>query len=241
MSTSASPPGFRIGKWILRLLLALVVLLPCVLAGLWLAIQHIPAWYIPPAIPPQDYQQVRDGFEAVFNEISAKLMSSEPFTLVLKDQQLNDWLAIRGQILPEAARWLPDYLADPMIRFEDDLLTVAGTATRGQVKSVVSLGWKLDVGPRTILAKLQRTRSGSLPLPEGLISKALAQVAADSSSAATTSLGGGLNLAGKIMQAGTGLEIENRFRWKNGDRLFRVTGLQSRGGVVRFEIEPLDD
>ena len=241
MSASPPAPRFRPRKWLLRLLAACGLLLPLVLAGMWLAVQHVPDWYVPPAIPPRDYQKVRDDFEAVFNEISEKLMSSEPFTLVLKDRQLNNWLAIRGQILPETARWLPEYLEDPMVRFDNDMLTVAGTATRGSVRSVVSLGWQLEVGPETIVARLRETRSGSLPLSHGLISKALARVGGDSPSSDATALGGGLNLAGKIRQAGTGLDIENRFRWKNGDRLFRITSLESRGGVVRVKIQPLDD
>jgi hypothetical protein len=225
---------------LLRILVAFCLLVPIVVAGAWLAIQHVPGWYVPPAIAPEDYQQVRDDFEAVFNEISENLMGSEPFTLVLNDEQVNNWMAVRGHMLPEAERWFPDYIEDPVVRFGDDTLTVAGTATRGSLRSVVSLTWRFDIRPGTIVARLHRTRSGSLPLPAALIGRALDGVSGDSGSGRVPVFGDDLGLAGRVRQAGTGLEIENRFRWKNGDRLFRITGLRSKDGVARFEIEPLD-
>jgi hypothetical protein len=237
MNTKTSSERVRAGKLLARLVITVLVLLPCILLGLWLAMQHIPDWYNPPVIPPQEYQRVRDDFEAVFNEISENLMSSEPFTLTISDEQLNDWLAVRGQILPEAAKWLPEYLDQPMIRFEHDMLTVAGTVNRGDLRSVVSLGWKLEVAPDTILVRLARTRTGSLPLPGNLVRKGLARAAGETGSAR----GRALNPAGDLRRMDTGLEIENRFRWKNGDRLFRITGIESREGVVRLGIEPLDD
>jgi len=239
MNDTTSRGRFRIRKLLVRSVIAFLLLLPGMLLGLWLAVQHIPDWYQPPVIPPRDYQRVRDDFEAVFNEISENLMSSEPFTLVMRDQQLNNWLAVRGQILPEAAKWLPEYLDRPMIRFEDDMLTVAGTVSRRGVQSVVSLGWKLEIGPDMIIARLDRTRSGSLPLPGDLIRKGLARVAGDAGEDATD-LGGGLSPAGSVRRVDTDLEIENRFRWKNGNRLFRITGLESDRGVIRLSIEPLE-
>ncbi|UCG31871.1 MAG: hypothetical protein JSU68_09410 [Phycisphaerales bacterium] len=216
------------------------LLVPLIVAGAWLAMQHIPDWYVPPAIAPEDYQRVRDDVEAVFNEISENLMGSKPFVLLLNDEQVNNWMAVRGHMLPEAERWLPDFIEDPMIRFEDDTVTVAGTATRGSVQSVVSLTWRFDIRPDTIVARLHRTRSGSLPLPAALIGRGLDSFSADSGSGPVPVFGDDLDLAGHVTQAGTGLEIENRFRWKNGDRLFRITGLQSKNGVARFEIEPLE-
>lgn len=234
------PTRKPVRNWLLRVFVAFCLLVPLFAAGAWLAMQHVPGWYVPPAIAPEDYQQVRDDFEAVFNEISENLMGSEPFTLVLSDEQVNNWMAVRGHMLPEAERWFPAYIEDPMIRFEDDMLTVAGTATRGRVRSVVSLTWRLDVRPNTIVAHLHRVRSGSLPLPAALISKALEGVSGDSGSGRVPVFGDDLDLAGRVRQAGKGIEIENRFRWKNGDRLFRITGLQSTGGVARFRIEPLD-
>jgi hypothetical protein len=227
-------------RWLLRAFVAFCLLVPVVVAGAWLAMQHVPGWYVPPAIAPEDYQQVRDDFEAVFNDISENLMGSEPFTLVLRDEQVNNWMAVRGHMLPEAEHWLPESIEDPMIRFDDDMLTVAGTATHGSLRSVVSLTWEFDIRPDTIVARLYRTRSGSLPLPDALIGKVLDSVSGRSDSGRVPVFGDDLDLAGRARQAGTGLDIENRFRWKNGDRLFRITGFQSRHGVARFKIEPLD-
>ena len=236
-SRSARKPRRR---WLLRVFVAFCLLVPLIVAGAWLGIQHVPEWYVPPAIAPEDYQQVRDDFEAVFNEISENLMGSKPFVLFLNDEQVNNWVAVRGHMLPEAERWFPDFIENPMIRFEDDTVTLAGTATRGSVRSVVSLTWRFDIGPDTIVARLHRTRSGSLPLPDVLIGKALDSVSGDSGSGRVPVFGGELDLVGRVRQAGKGLEIENRFRWKNGGRLFRITGLQSKDGVVRLGIEPLD-
>ena len=241
MGMPASSWYARVRKWIVRLAVAVVLLLPLVMVGVWLGIQHIPEWYRPPVISPQDYQKVRDDFEAIFNEMSRGLISSrEPFKLVLSDEQVNNWMAVRGEILPEASAWVPDYLDDPMIRFEEDLITVGGTVSRGNVRSVVSLGWRVKVRPEIVTLRLEKTRSGSLPVPETAIAELLSKMAGDPATAGASLSQDGMRLAGAIRQAGTGLEIENLFRWSNGDRLFRITSIESKDGSMRLGIQPLN-
>lgn len=240
---TANKPGrilpIRLVRWALRLLGLCVLLSPFALLAIWMTIQHIPSWYQPALIAPHDYQKVRDDFESAFNEMSASMMASDPFRLVLRDRQLTNWLAMRGEILPEAGNWLPDYLQDPVIRFERGRLLVAGTVTRGGVSTVITLGWTFQVEPKVITARLDLTRTGSLPLPQGLVARTLARIAARGSSGQTP-ITKGIQLAGRLEQAATGLTIENRFRWKNGDRLFRITGIDSADGALRLNIQPLD-
>ena len=229
--------GRRIRRIVARILIVAGVAIPCALFVLWLYVLHVPEWYQPPVIPAERYQDVRDDIEVVFNEMSSGVIGDEPFEVVIEEQQINNWMVVGGEFLPEAQSWVPEQFEQPMVRLTDGAIVTAGTIRQRGVQSVVSLEWRLEFTPEVVRVRLDRARTGSLTLPDSLIGILLDRV----EKASREGLGGvnGVEIAGTVQRALEGLDVENRFRWANGDRIFRITGMELQDGTVRLGIEPL--
>ena len=94
-------------RW-LRRAAAGVLVAGCVVAGgLWLGLRHVPAWYRPVRVPPEQLQRVRDDLADKFREVSDRIVGGEPFEVTLTDRMVSQWIAARGQIWPDSQGWIP--------------------------------------------------------------------------------------------------------------------------------------
>ncbi len=225
----------RFRRTLLRTLLAVVIVVPLLLAAAWLAVHHVPRWYAPPVVDAAEHQRVRDDMERVFNAMSAGLMRDRAFHLVLDQRQVNDWLVVGGELLPDLRSALTEVLEAPMVRFAEGRITAAGMVRHSGVRTIVGLEWELQFDPRTVRVRLVALRTGALRVPLAAVDAVLARLSPAGAAAGAREPA----WIDSFRAALDGLEVENRFFWRNGERWFRILELEMRGSAIRLRIEPL--
>ncbi|MCH8991680.1 MAG: hypothetical protein IIA44_08035, partial [Acidobacteria bacterium] len=68
-------------------------------------------------------------------------ITGEPFEYIVHQDRLNRWLAGRMAIWPGVRQWVPPWLEDPVIVFDDGQIVLAGIASIASVTGVNSGSW----------------------------------------------------------------------------------------------------
>jgi hypothetical protein len=115
------------------------------------------------------------------HELYQRRSETETWTLNLHQDQLREWTAVR---MP---RWLeehgvqesfPEWLDQPMVRFQEEKLVVAGEVTIKGIRRIVSAEFMPVRGPDgNVKLRLVGTRGGRLPIPHDLFDKLVEQTA----------------------------------------------------------------
>ncbi len=229
----------QLARWGRRLAIGMLLAAPIGVVAVWMFATHIPAWYRPAMIAPHEQQGVRDDFESAFNTMSEQVMKPLPFEVVLGDGQVTRWLAMRGRMLPETENWLPDTLLDPVVHFDGGVARVAATISRGEYRAVASIGFSVGVDRGEVRVRPVSARLGSLRIPIRVAWWLLSQFEEPRPPALASDAASGDEGAGRFESVGEGFRFENRLHWKNGDRYFRVAGVEVRDHAMRVTIEPL--
>ncbi len=217
----------------------MLVAAPMGLVAVWMTISHIPSWYRPAIIAPHEQQKVRDDFESAFKTMSDNVMQSRPFEVVLSDGQLTRWLAMRGRMLPEAEEWLPETLLEPVAHFDGGVARFGATISLGEYRAVASIGFTIRVDQAELRVRPVSARLGSLPVPIGVAWWLMSQLEETSTLAKASNVGSRDDGSGRFESMTEGFRFENRLHWKNGDRYFRIAGVEVRDHAIRLTIEPL--
>jgi hypothetical protein len=85
----------RVWRWTARIGLVAALGVPLVLAGLWLAVRHIPGWYRPPRLEGVELRRAQMDATDTFEWISARMVAGQPFDVVLRNESINEWLVGR--------------------------------------------------------------------------------------------------------------------------------------------------
>lgn len=166
--------GARQRRWLRRAAWGVGVLLVLAFGaglGLFLTAQHIPGWYVPVCVADDrsEHQRVRDSLTDAVDRFRAGLAGGRPFEFRISDRTISEWIVARAEIYPESADWLPRGLLDPIVRFSNGRMIVAGRYDRDGWKGILSAHFATGTsrdGPTVRLAGLQ---IGSLGLPTGLL------------------------------------------------------------------------
>jgi hypothetical protein len=229
----------RLARWGRRLAIGMLLAAPIGVVTVWMFASHIPSWYRPAIIAPHEQQKVRDDFESAFNTMSDNVMKPLSFEVVLGDGQVTRWLAMRGRMLPEAENWLPNTLLDPAVHFDGGVARVAATISRGEYRAVASIGFSVRVDHGEVRVRPVSARLGSLRIPIRVAWWLLSQFEETRMPLMASDAGSGDEGAGRVESIAEGFRFENRLHWKNGDRYFRVAGVEVRDHAMRLTIEPL--
>ena len=209
--------------------------------GLWLALQHVPAWYHPVEIAPEHLQEVRNDLAATQGTLNEQmLLARAPFEFRISEEQINAWLSAREDIWPLSREWLPPGVSDPLVRILPDGLRLSATVRHGWMQAVVTVWLELGADPTRVYARLLDVRSGSLPLPHAWVRHRLAAIRPPSlrhdGQAAPVSLDG---LFDGISQPNSGVWTQPAaLGQKAVRRSFRVTALRLEAGAITVTIEP---
>lgn len=224
-------------RW--RRVVAWSVVTVCALALLgivtgWMLFQRIPTWYAPVHVAAADLQRVRDSLTCPYNEFSAGMMEGRPFEFRITQQELNEWLAARGQIWPAAQEWVPPTMEGPLILFEPDRIVVAGTVSLGEVRTVLSASVSLHTEGDSLVVRLDSLHGGALPVPRSLVREQLRQLDARQRGTGRdrTRLPSAETLFG-------GTRVPAVFSWNNPHRRFRIRAVRVKNGEILLDIEPL--
>lgn len=244
MQGSSSPARFwRGARRILRLfLLLLPLLLILVVVILYLTAQHIPAWYRPVALSPEDYRRVRADATNFVDSVGDRLVTQEAFDIELSDRALGDWLTALPETWPDLQQDWPRELSVPALKFEQDAAHVGalyqGSRWRGIVNLSLTCGLSAD--SRELTVRLLEVRAGSLPLPEALLTKLLEplilKLQEDRSDTGHRARGELDSLADLY----AGVTVPNHFVWPNGKRRFRFESIAISEGNIHLRVVPLN-
>jgi len=205
---------------------------------IWLMFQHIPAWYQPPAIGPQELRAIHDDLKGTVDQLTGYLINSpEAFERRFTQEQINQWLSAREAIWPLSRKWLPEMLTNPFVSIEPDGIRLATTFRKGGLQSVLNARFTAEVSPRGIELRLVKVALGSLPVPSFVVRDQLDRLDEQ------LKAGAGDNGSAKEGLAGLfrGIVLPNKYVWPNGKKPFRIIGLRFESGTCIATFEPLED
>lgn len=195
-----------------------------------LALEYRPAWYAPAVLTDSELQRCRMDAIRVVDYVGDQLVDRKSFEMTLSDDQLNAWISGLAQIWPEAARRVPSEIVEPFVAFEEGVVRTAARMESDGWRAIVSSEYELALSPdhKQLIVRLVSARCGSVTLPRFIVMSLLKPyLDAEVLSGFT------------LDQLYDGKQIENRFVWPNGKRLFRIDQLDIEPGAVRIRIEPL--
>ena len=165
--TGKGNPGRRWIRWAAGGCLTLVGLAGLVLV----AVTSRPGWYQPATVGPEDYPLIRNEIPTFGGAIGTYLERGQPFRITLQDDQVNRWIAARGEIWPGLGDALPRELADPVVSFQPGRIVLGVRYNSPTFSSVLSLAVNLemDAARGAVLVKVDRLRAGHLPVPRMLV------------------------------------------------------------------------
>ncbi|NOS99766.1 MAG: hypothetical protein HOP29_03975 [Phycisphaerales bacterium] len=231
----------RLRRWtaIIKLALALGGSL---LFSLWLSVSCIPAWYDPPTVAEADLPRIRAAVPNAYQSFTDRVVNGAPFTFTLRAAELNEWIAARDALWPDARGTVPGWLHGPVIAFERDRIILAARVTSGSTNAVVSARFAITASADTVEIRLVGIAVGALPLPRSLLPNDFERQVRDWLDRANLPMDrpttGDGDRAGLRPPLTDGIRIPNRFHWSNGRRDFRLVGITSRDGSVNLTVEP---
>jgi hypothetical protein len=200
------------------------------LAGIALALEHKPAWYLPRTPSESELRDGRMEAMRIVDQVGDRLVAGQPFDVELSQVQVNVWLSGLEQIWPEAAQRIPREVRQPFVSFEHASVRSAARLESNGWRAVASCAYQLSLSDdkKRLTARLQSIRCGAVPLPQFVTSSLVKSSA-----------------PGVVKRQDAGgswyeyMEWDNHFVWPNGRRPFRIEEIKLDPGMVRIRVVPL--
>ncbi len=237
------PTGWK--KWIARGMAASSLVSVTVLVVGWLAFQRIPSWYEPPAVEASALPRIRASLPDAYQTFTDQLATGGTFEFELSARTVNEWIAARGELWPDARDALPEGIHEPVVGFVDDRVVLAARIERGRLQAIVSAHFVTTVDADELAIQLVRLATGSLPLPLDSTVDALDDrldgVMADRDAwpDAMRRMSNATDRLDSVRTLREGLRFENRLYWSNGERYFRIVEIRACDGVLKLTVETL--
>ena len=230
-------------RWIAVVLVAIA---PIAALALWMTFQHVPAWYRPLRLSPEQIDDARATITLFADSVSDQMVETEPFEIVLTESQVNAWLAAMPHMLSEAEQWLPTQWSGLVVRFDVSAVRLGAHYSHRGWRAILSVGIsaRLAEDAQTVHLQLTDVHGGSLALPRWLVADLLdeklheafpSELLEESDDLARIILSS-TEPAHRLFE---GIELPNRFIWPNGQRRYRLESLELAHQEVRLKIKPL--
>ncbi len=238
LKTSLTPRKRR--RWFRPVLLVGSAITLVGVGVVWMIFQHKPAWYQPAIINDLTLEKAQHSFTTFVDDTSHNMVKGKPFDIVLKQQQINEWLAAWPAIIPQMRQELPDWLSESAVSFSTDLLRVGVRYDKNGWRAILNATLELSMSAdgQSIVFALREVHGGSIPIPRSMLEKLLSGVIAQPPGRRSSSMASFLGQAGSIDDVYTGLTIENQFLWPNGRRHYRIASMSFHEGELRLRIDP---
>lgn len=211
----------------------------------WLAFQHIPAWYDPPQVTHADTARIRATLPAAYQTFSDLLAAGGTFEYKLAARTVNEWIAARASLWPDARDAVPKWLREPVIAFANDRVIIAARFDSGGWRAIVSAHLDFVPGEDDVMIRIAKVAAGSLPVPPRWVARTIDQYLAEAEIADSLtgdipeSLGEALRRPDSAAALSSGVKVPNRWHWSNGDRRFRILDLRAEDGLLTLTVEVL--
>ena len=135
------------------------------------AVTSRPGWYQPATVKPEEYAAIRNEVPNFGNDIGIHLKAGQPFRITLPQEEINRWLAARGEIWPTLRDALPKCIVDPVISFQPGRIVLAVRYDQSGLSSVLSLAvnLRMEDSRGAIHVEVGSLRAGYLPVPRALV------------------------------------------------------------------------
>lgn len=207
----------------------------------WMLFQHVPSWYRPMEVPPEQVQYVQQDLARTADALNERMVrATDSFVFEITQDQLNAWMAAREEMWPLAREWLPPRIADPFVTIDEQGIRLAVTFNSGSIQTVLSARFAVDADEESIHLQLLEVRSGSLRVPRSWLQDQLA--ALDLQRALGEGIGSVDNHNLNIDKIFEGISLPNEGIWRQADlppRKYRVIGLQLKPESLAITVQPL--
>jgi hypothetical protein len=150
-----------------------------VLAGLYLAASHEPAFYEEAlAIDPEVLKQGSDRMLQQTTALVSAVKKEERWKALFTADQINGWFAV--DLVQNHPNALPPALHDPRVSIDSKQITLACRFERGHINTVLNLTIEPYVPePNVIALRIISARAGLLPVPLDKVLDRVSQAARD--------------------------------------------------------------
>ncbi len=163
----------RLGRWVVRVLVLVVVLVPTTAAVAWyLASAEPEYWSQVELTDPEVHRRAGLLEEKLEQALCFPRPPQMEWVLEFEQDELREWMAVR---MPEwlqehgVQQSLPSWLEQPMVVFKKDTLVVAGRVKHNKLSRVMSVEFKAVSGPDgKVELKVAGAAAGRLSLPQDL-------------------------------------------------------------------------
>ena len=228
-------------RYLRRLLLVLPLLLLLVAVILYLTAQHIPTWYRPAPLNPEDYRRVRADATNFVDSVGDRLVMQEVFELELSDHALNEWLTALPELWPDVKEDWPRQLSAPALKFAPDAVHLGALYEDERWKGIVNASFTCAVSAdkQELTFRLLAARAGSLPVPEVVLNELLAPLRAELQESGVNPAHRARIQLDSAEELYRGVTIPNHFVWPNGKRPFRFESIKIKDGSIHLRVVPL--
>lgn len=214
-------------RWIRWVILSLSTTVLALVAG-GLALTCRPGWYQPAGI---DYAQLDADNRALINtldRIGVALNGGQPIEVLLREDQVNRWIAGRDEWPEAVGRVDLGPLEGPQVAFlGGGRVRLAGMIERAGFGVVVSCDIRVELAEDDVILHWDGLRAGLMPIPRSTLRQVLAQFVPDRQDAQAALT------AGRLV-------LPNRWIWPNGKRRFEIRGLEVTDDQARIMLSPAD-
>lgn len=161
----------------LLIAIGLVAVIVLVLLGLYLAVQHEPAFYRDAMeADPEVLEKASDDMLRRTTALASALKKKAQWEALFTAGQINGWLAV--DMVRNHPSTLPPALHDPRVTIDQKRITIACRFEQGGIDSVLSLTVEPSMPePNVIALRIVKARAGLLPVPLAKVLDGVSQAA----------------------------------------------------------------
>ncbi len=234
----------RWGRRILWSLLALFGTLAIVAVVGWFGFQKIPSWYKPVRVASSDLSRIRNSLPNAYDSFNAQIQKGETFDFKLIDRTVSEWLVARAELYPDAENWLPKWLRDPVVIFDDNKAIIGARVDYQGWRAIVGIHLTLDITNESITARIVKVTAGALPVPLSQLVKPIDDFLKDEDLDVETMPDPAAIVFKQLLDVGAakalhdGLYWRNVFKAPNSRHVLKVRGASTANGELKIRIEP---
>ncbi|GJM23634.1 MAG: hypothetical protein DHS20C16_00490 [Phycisphaerae bacterium] len=247
MDPTDSIPTRRKRRWGRRILwafVALVTILAITAVVGWFAFQKIPSWYKPVRVASGDLTRIRNSLPNTYDSLNAKIQKGETFDFTLIDRTVSEWIVARAELYPDAEAWLPRWLRDPVVVFDDNRAIIGARVDYQGWRAIVGIHLTLDITNETITARITKVTAGALPVPLSQLVKPIEDFLKDEDLDVETMPDPAALVFKQLQKVGPakaltdGLKWRNVFKAPNSPHVIKLRGASTANGELKIRIEP---
>ncbi len=211
---------------------------------LFMAFQRIPSWYRPIEIPQAEWARVRESLPQTYSQLSKTINRREDSVFALSGKTATEWVVLRQELYPDAKEWLPPWIRNPVIVFENDSCVIGARIDYKSWQAIIGIHLVAEVNENTVTIRVERVTAGSLPVPKSVVGNIMERLLNNSGLDIDTLPDFAASVVGKLRTTDStqivtqGVSWTNLFKFPNGKRLFKIGEVSTVDGELRVQILP---